>query len=47
MTDDQQTNSYIATLQGDITKLQIQLFKSEETIRKLQEVNAVNCKVFV
>jgi len=40
-------SDHIQTLQADINKLQIQLIKSEETIKRLQELNAMHCKVCV
>jgi hypothetical protein len=35
--DDEDTKRYIATLEGDVAKLQARLCKSEETLKKLQE----------
>ena len=43
----EELKKYITTLQSDVTKLHIQLFKSEESVKKLQELNATYCKVFV
>ena len=45
--DAEELQKYVATLQSDVTKLQIQLFKSEETVKKLQELNALYCKVLL
>ena len=50
MTDEnnvEDMKKYIGTLQSDVTKLQLKLFKSEESIKKLQELNALYCKVSV
>ena len=41
----EELKKYINTLQSDVTKLQIKLFKSEETVKKLQELNTLYCKV--
>ncbi len=41
----EELQKYVVTLQSDVTKLQIQLFKSEETVKKLQELNTLYCKV--
>ncbi len=41
----EELQKYVNTLQSDVGKLQVQLFKSEETVRKLQELNATYCKV--
>jgi len=43
----EELQKYINTLQSDCSKLQVQLFKSEETVKKLQELNATYCKVFL
>lgn len=42
---DTDTKKYIEVLQADVVKLQAQLCKSEETVRKLQTANAAHCKV--
>ena len=41
----EELQKYVETLQSDVTKLQIKLFKSEEDVRKLQELNTKYCKV--
>ena len=45
MTHAEELEKYVSTLQSDVTKLQIQVIKSEDTIKKLQELNATYCKV--
>jgi len=41
----EELQEYINILQADVTKLQLQVYKSEETVKKLQELNAAHCKV--
>lgn len=38
---------YITILQNDISKLQVQLCTSEQSVRKLQELNSIYCKVIL
>ena len=47
MTTIEELQEYIETLQSDVSKLQIQLYKSEETIKKLQDLNSRYCKVYL
>ena len=43
--DSKQLKKYIETLQSDVSKLQVKLLKSEDEVRKLQELNAQYCRV--